>query len=80
MLHRLHYDKSTIPFTLVKYLDDARYCVCGKACFQENIRARMEVTLSRFARSVKLSGESMSLLDSFFCTTKCANQFRKTLF
>ncbi|XP_034181315.1 leucine-rich repeat 47 [Osmia lignaria lignaria] len=71
------YDASIIPFTLVRYLNEAKYCVCGNPCFQYYIRKFVEYNLSTIANSVKSSENSTVQFDCYFCTIKCESCYAK---
>ncbi|XP_031847023.1 leucine-rich repeat 47 [Nomia melanderi] len=68
---RLPYDASIIPLTLVKYLDAAKYCVCGNPCFECFIRNFVEFHLTTIATSVKSSGHVTVPFDCYFCSNNC---------
>lgn len=74
---RCPYDASIIPFTLVRYLNEANYCVCGNACFQYYIRKFVEYNLNAIANSVKSSESSIVQFDCYFCTPRCESSYAK---
>lgn len=72
LLMKIPYDKKTLPSTVVSYLDCAKYCICGKACFNNFIRHSQTLLLSSIARNLNLSpGLEFVPLDSYFCSLKC---------
>ncbi|RZB40416.1 LRR 8 domain containing protein [Asbolus verrucosus] len=70
---RLPYSSTTIPFTLVTYLDHAKYCVCGKACFEVFVRAPEILSVASIAQSFVTSTDEFSFLpiDCYFCSLRC---------
>ncbi|CAK9821529.1 Leucine-rich repeat protein 1 [Anthophora retusa] len=74
---RYSYDASIIPLTLVKYLDEANYCVCGNACFHCYIRKFVEFHLNVVANVIKSSGNIIIPFDCYFCSIRCICRFAK---
>ncbi|KAG7202197.1 hypothetical protein KM043_015874 [Ampulex compressa] len=74
---RRSYNGSIIPETLVKFLDQAKYCVCGNACFHCYIRKFMECNLSVVANSIKSSGNGIVPFDCYFCSINCLRRYAK---
>ncbi|XP_043791303.1 leucine-rich repeat protein 1 [Apis laboriosa] len=68
---RCWYDASIIPFTLVKYLDEAKYCVCGNPCFNYYIRKFVKFNLNTIANIIKSSDTTVLPFDCYFCSKKC---------
>ncbi|XP_053989160.1 leucine-rich repeat protein 1 [Hylaeus volcanicus] len=71
------YDASLIPVTLVKFLDNAKYCMCGNPCFDCYIRKFMEFHLSIIANSVKSSENVTVPFDCYFCSISCLSSYGK---
>lgn len=73
VLHlRLAYTAATIPRTVVDYLDYARYCVCGQACFDIYIRQSQMLLLASVAQTFSISSDMVYIpVDCYFCTLKC---------
>ncbi|KAL2728667.1 leucine-rich repeat protein 1 [Vespula squamosa] len=76
---RISYNASLIPNTLVKYLDSAKYCVCGTACFQYFLRKPLYFNLNSTICSVKFSNDSTVPYDCFFCTLHCFRFYSKVM-
>lgn len=76
---RCPYDASIIPYTLVKYLDNAKYCICGDACFQYCTRKFVDYSLHAIASIVKSSGNSATPFDCYFCSIRCINSVKPRL-
>lgn len=74
---RSPYDASLIPFTLVKYLDQAKYCMCGSACFQSYVRKPLEFNLNTISNSVKSSSGVLVPFDCYFCSINCVRRYAK---
>ncbi|KZC13767.1 PREDICTED: leucine-rich repeat protein 1 [Dufourea novaeangliae] len=74
---RIPYDASSIPFTLVKHLDEAKYCVCGNPCIHYYIRKFVEFNLTAIANSVKSSGNVTVPFDCYFCSSTCVCRYAK---
>lgn len=73
----MSYDASMIPRTLVKYLDSATYCLCGKACFQSYIRSIYYFTLKLSV--VKYSREEFIPFECYFCSFNCYGPYCKIM-
>ncbi|XP_025989436.1 leucine-rich repeat protein 1 isoform X2 [Solenopsis invicta] len=72
---RITYDASTIPYTLVEYLDEAKYCqYCSTACFDSYIKKFMYLTLSCIELKTSVS-QSHFKFECYFCSTVCANNY-----
>ncbi|KAL1512545.1 hypothetical protein ABEB36_002126 [Hypothenemus hampei] len=70
---RIPYSKGSLPTTLVDYLDYAKYCVCGKACFSIYLRQSHNLLLSSISELVSRSVEDGIFvpIDCYFCSLKC---------
>ncbi|XP_044263778.1 leucine-rich repeat protein 1 [Tribolium madens] len=69
---RLFYSKEIIPQTLVAYLDYAKYCECGKPCFEGFIRIPGHFSVSTITEDLVMSTNSSVLpLDCYFCSLRC---------
>ncbi|XP_044746231.1 leucine-rich repeat protein 1 [Coccinella septempunctata] len=69
------YDASIIPATLVFYLDsDAKYCPCGKPCFNVYSYKCNNLNLSTISDAVITNplGGLIIKTDCYFCSHKCA--------
>ncbi|XP_016837509.1 leucine-rich repeat protein 1 [Nasonia vitripennis] len=75
---RTFYDASIIPYTLIQYLDKAKYCMCGAPCFDCFIRRFMSMNLSLITQSFKFSGTAGNdiLFDCYFCSIRCVRKFK----
>lgn len=71
----MSYDARTIPFTLVNYLDNASFCVCGTALFNVLYRKTVSMDLKRIANIVTSSGVTVVPFDCNFCSMKCVKQY-----
>ncbi|XP_017883672.1 leucine-rich repeat protein 1 [Ceratina calcarata] len=76
---RCPYDASIIPYTLVKYLDNAKYCICGDACFQYYARKFVDFSLNAIASNIKSSGNATIPFDCYFCSIRCTNPVNSRL-
>ncbi|CAG9823098.1 unnamed protein product [Phaedon cochleariae] len=70
---RLAYPPGSLPSTVIHYLDNANYCVCGRACFQVYVKSSHHLMLTSIAETVNTSvGEKMFVpMDCYFCSMKC---------
>ncbi|XP_076633520.1 leucine-rich repeat 47 [Colletes latitarsis] len=68
---RCPYDASRIPGVLVKYLDEAKYCICGNSCFNSYIRQFRCCRLYSTTSNVKSSVDDVPF-DCYFCSLICA--------
>jgi hypothetical protein len=70
---RLFYSPEIIPRSLVFYLDNAHYCVCGSACFEMFIRRSDSLQLKRIANTLTFSENVGTTVqaETFYCSRKC---------
>ncbi|KAJ8934464.1 hypothetical protein NQ314_013339 [Rhamnusium bicolor] len=70
---RLLYPPGSLPLTLIDYLDNAKFCVCGKACFELYLRSSHNLLLGNIAESVSSSAGDMMYvpIDCYFCSLRC---------
>ncbi|ENN70671.1 hypothetical protein YQE_00124, partial [Dendroctonus ponderosae] len=70
---RISYPKGSIPLTLADYLDYAKYCVCGKACFTVFFRQTHNLLLANISETVNTSAnEAVHVpIDCYFCSLRC---------
>ncbi|XP_011643509.1 leucine-rich repeat protein 1 [Pogonomyrmex barbatus] len=65
------YDASIIPYTLVEYLDEAKYChMCKNACFDHYVRKFIQLPLS--CVELRMSSYIDFKLECYFCSLECA--------
>ncbi|XP_057667060.1 leucine-rich repeat protein 1 [Diorhabda carinulata] len=70
---RLPYPPGSLPLTVISYLDNANFCVCGRACLEIYVRTSQNLLLTSIAESVNRSvGEGICVpIDSYFCSSRC---------
>lgn len=73
LLMRIRYTPFDLPRTLMEYLDNGKYCVCGKACFDVFIKHHQMLRLDGIAEHVSVSaaGSMYIPMDCFYCSLKC---------
>lgn len=81
---RLSYSSLTLPRTVIHFLNLAKYCTCGKACFSIYIKHIHMLLLSSITECFSMSSEvSMYVpIECYFCSLKCfgtANYKRSSL-
>lgn len=69
--HKLFYDRNTIPWTLVEFLDNANMCVCGRPVV-DTVFVKKEFDLKEYFRVVVCDVHS-SRVDfmCYFCSHAC---------
>ncbi|XP_011304389.1 leucine-rich repeat protein 1 [Fopius arisanus] len=70
--YRLDYDASIIPFTLVSYLDNASYCVCGEPVLGEDNCLQVSRNVSQIAKEVTASEDINVSFQCVLCSLSCA--------
>jgi hypothetical protein len=72
---RLFYSPEIIPRSLVFYLDNAHYCVCGSACFEVFTRRCVPLQLKCVTNTLTLSENVDTTVptETFYCSSKCVN-------
>lgn len=75
LLQKLPYGPGILPLTVIDYLDYAKYCICGKACFDVFITRLQQLHLQKLTHHLTVSQEGyMSVpMDCYFCSLKCFN-------
>ncbi|XP_043265175.1 leucine-rich repeat protein 1 [Colletes gigas] len=68
---RCPYDASQIPGVLVKYLNEAKYCICGNPCFKSYVRQFRWCRFHSITSNVKSSVDVVPF-DCYFCSLICA--------
>ncbi|XP_071857022.1 leucine-rich repeat 47 [Bombus fervidus] len=68
---RCSYDASIIPLTLVKYLDEAKYCLCGNPCFHYYLRKFVSFHCNIATNMIKSTESTLLPFDCYFCSSKC---------
>lgn len=77
LYYKLYYNQ-TLPSTLIRFLELAKYCTCGKACFDVYVANFDTVYLPSIANNYTLSSE-MSIripINCHFCSVRCFNDTR----
>lgn len=72
---RLYYSPLTLPRTVIHFLNMAKYCVCGYACFTIFIRQIKMLLVSSITECVSMSSEDLFFvpIEYDFCSFKCFN-------
>ena len=76
---RLAYDPYTVPVTLCHYLDSARKCLCGTACFSAFLHYIALLDLHKVAATVTAVDKQGSVhapVEAFLCSAKCLRLWR----
>lgn len=70
---QLAYSPEVLPRTVIDYLDYAKYCVCGNACFNIYIRQPHMLLLTTVAQTFSVSSDGLIYVpvDCYFCSLKC---------
>lgn len=81
LLTRIPYTPRDLPLTLINYLDNAQYCVCGKACFDVHLTVSQMFYLETITDHLTTADDESTYvpMDCCFCSRKCyvtANYFR----
>ncbi|XP_029661432.1 leucine-rich repeat protein 1 [Formica exsecta] len=74
---RITYDASLIPYTLVQYLDEAKYCFsCKNACFDRYSRIFTHFYSSKFSIHIKNTLNQPFKFECYFCSMTCHNYLK----
>ncbi|KRT86037.1 hypothetical protein AMK59_1264 [Oryctes borbonicus] len=75
--YKLHYAPGTIPATLIRYLERAKYCICGKACFDVFILGVDRLYLQAIAKNYTHTSESPRIpISCHFCSVHCLMKYK----
>jgi LRR-repeat protein 1 len=72
--YKLPYDPQTLPIMLCHYLDSAKKCICGKACFDAYLHYVANLQLHKVAStvtSINSHGLNQVPIELFLCSAKC---------
>ncbi|KAI4497853.1 hypothetical protein M0802_006969 [Mischocyttarus mexicanus] len=70
------YDASMLPRTLVKYLDSAIFCSCGKACFKSYVKDIIRYKFDVNVCIVRSSDNSLIPFECYFCSLPCYDRYK----
>ncbi|XP_018320874.1 leucine-rich repeat protein 1 [Agrilus planipennis] len=75
---KVPYASDMLPLTLCDYLDLAKFCICGNACFNTYIRQNILLRLNSIAEkvSISLNGITTVPIECWFCSLKCSNSIK----
>nr|CAH7746246.1 unnamed protein product [Callosobruchus chinensis] len=70
---RIHYYPGILPLSLVNYLDNAKFCVCGKACFEVFFHSPQFIQLTSITVVLHRldPGSTYAPIDCYFCSLEC---------
>lgn len=70
---KIPYTPHDLPHTIINYLDNAQYCDCGEACFENILKHSQTFPLNRIAEHFVIgASETLDILmDCHFCSLKC---------
>lgn len=76
--YQLRYSVENLPGTLIRYLELAKYCTCGKACFDIFIPSNDTLYLNTIAKNYTLSSETTIRIpiSCYFCSIRCFSDAR----
>lgn len=72
--HRIPYDPYSLPVMLCHYLDSAKKCLCGTACFQSYLHYIANLDLHKVSATVTAvdqNGTTKVPVEAFLCSAKC---------
>ena len=78
-LYRIPYDPNTIPVVLCRYLDSARKCLCGTACFEAFLHYIATLDLHKVSATVTAvdqAGTTRIPIELFLCSARCLKLWR----
>lgn len=70
---RIPYTPYDLPRTLVDYLDNAQYCICGKACFETFLKHDQILLLDTITNVLNISsnGSAYIPINCCYCSRNC---------
>lgn len=78
--HKIPRQNAELPSMLLKYLNTAKFCLCGQPCFDSYVHFLSRLDLSRVSRSVTAvdsSGRMHAPAEAFLCSYKCLEKYKK---
>lgn len=71
---RLYFSPCILPRTVIHFLNVAKYCVCGKACFYNYIRHPHMLSLAAISQTFTVSSADLLYvpIDCYFCSIRCS--------
>uniref|UniRef100_A0A146KPM5 Leucine-rich repeat protein 1 n=1 Tax=Lygus hesperus TaxID=30085 RepID=A0A146KPM5_LYGHE len=74
LVHRLKYKDSELPRELIRYLESACFCLCGKATFPSEPSVYHSVCVRNLASSVVYDGSHLVTMGFRKCLVKCRSK------
>ncbi|GJQ66025.1 hypothetical protein Trydic_g4115 [Trypoxylus dichotomus] len=75
--YRVRYGPCTLPATLINYLEHAKYCVCGRACFEVYFEGMDRLYLQAIAKSYTHTSQSPRIpISCYFCSVHCFVKYK----
>lgn len=75
--HKLFYDRSTIPWTLVEFLDNANMCICGMPVV-DTVFINKEFDLKEYFRAVVCDAHASRVdFECYFCSSVCLKKLSR---
>lgn len=74
LVSRVTYSPETVPVVLCHYLDSAKRCVCGTACFAAFLHYIASMDLQRVSTgltAVDKQGSTSVPVELFLCSARC---------
>ena len=71
---RISYDPYCLPVVLCHYLDSAKKCLCGTACFQAYLHYIAYLDLHKVSATITAVDKSGTVrvpVEAFLCSAKC---------
>lgn len=71
---RIPYDPYSLTVVLCHYLDSAKKCLCGKACFDSYLHYIATIDLHKVSATVTAvdkSGATKAPIEAFLCSARC---------
>ena len=81
LLHRIPYDATFVPVIMCHYLDSARKCLCGSACFEVYLHHMAALNLRHIAATVTAVDKEGTLtvpVEMFLCRARCLKFWKKS--
>lgn len=76
--HKLFYSPSTIPQTLVEFLDNANMCICGTPVV-DTVFVKKDYDLKEYFRTVVCDTHSSRVdFECYFCSPACFRKLCRT--
>lgn len=80
VLMKVPYTPLDLPYTVIHYVNNAQFCVCGNPCFEVFVKHPKMFSLSLITVNFTVTSPAYVPMDCCYCSQKCFNSRRRGVF